>query len=57
MNSTRLLDPLKGPELFDASLDTTVNALANPYMLVSEDSEFLLAKQVSSEKTRRRTDR
>ena len=53
MNGTRLLlDPLKNPELFNASLDTTVNALANPYMLVSEESKFLLAKQASSEKTK-----
>ncbi|KAF8555222.1 hypothetical protein OG21DRAFT_1484007 [Imleria badia] len=43
MNSTRLLlDPLKKPELFDASLKTTVDALEDPYMLVRDDSEFVL---------------
>ncbi|KAF8555223.1 hypothetical protein OG21DRAFT_1484008 [Imleria badia] len=43
MNSTRLLlDPLKKPELFDASLKTTVEALEDPFMLVREDSEFVV---------------
>ncbi|KAF8133653.1 hypothetical protein EV363DRAFT_1397073 [Boletus edulis] len=53
LNATRLLlDSLKNPELFNASLDATVDALANPYMLVEGDNEFLLAEQASSEKTR-----
>lgn len=52
INATRLLlDPLKNPELFNASLDAAIDALANPYMLVREDSEFLLEEQPSSEKT------
>jgi hypothetical protein len=43
INSTRLLlDPLKKPELFNASLKTTMDTLADPSMLVREDSEFFL---------------
>ena len=43
MNATRLLlDPLKKPELFNASLKTTVDALEDPYMLIREDNEFVL---------------
>lgn len=49
INSTRLLlDPLKKPELFNASLKATVDALADPYMLVREDSVFVLAGQKSA---------
>ncbi|KAH0828922.1 hypothetical protein J3R83DRAFT_2344 [Lanmaoa asiatica] len=52
INAIRLLlDPLKNPELFNASLDTTVNALADSYMLVREECGFLLAEEASSEKT------
>ncbi|KAH0831933.1 mitochondrial 39-S ribosomal protein L47 (MRP-L47)-domain-containing protein [Lanmaoa asiatica] len=49
INSTRLLlDPLEKPELFNASLKTTLDALEDPYMLVREDSAFLLAAQKST---------
>lgn len=46
--SRLLLDPLKNHGVFQ---DATVNTLANPYVLVREDSEFLLAEQASSEPT------
>lgn len=52
-----LLDPLKKPELFNASLNTTVDALADPYMLVNEDSEFLLAERKSAGERRKRIGR
>lgn len=53
INPTRLLlDPLQKPELFNASLKTTVDVLADPYMLV-EDSAFLLAEQKSTERRKR----
>ena len=49
IDSTRLLlDPLKKPELFNASLKTTVDALADPYMSVRGGSEFLLAQREST---------
>jgi hypothetical protein len=49
INSTRLLlDPLKKPELFNASLKTTMDALADPYMSVREGSEFFLAGREST---------
>ena len=42
INSTLLpLDPLKKLEVCNASLKTTVDALADPYMFVQEYSEFL----------------
>lgn len=51
-NSTRLLlDPLKKAELFNASLDRTVEALADPYMLVRDNSVFLLAEEKSAKHT------
>lgn len=54
INSTRLLmDPLKKPELFNASLHTTVEARADPYMLVREDSEFVLTEQKSATERRK----
>ena len=44
INSTRLLlDPLKKPELFNASPQTTVDALSDPYMLVGNNT-FMLVK-------------
>ena len=49
IDSTRLLlNPLKKPELFNASLKTTVDALADPYMSVRGGSEFLLAQREST---------
>ncbi|KAH0831937.1 hypothetical protein J3R83DRAFT_12822 [Lanmaoa asiatica] len=49
IDTTRLLlDPLKKPELFNASLETIVDTLANPYMMVKEDSEFMLVEDASS---------
>ena len=49
IDSTRLLlNPLKKPELFNASLKTTVDALADPYMSVRGGSEFLLAQRKST---------
>ena len=54
-NSTRLLlDPLKEPGLFNPSLKTTMDALADPYMLVNEDSEFVLAERKSTREGRKR---
>ncbi|KAG9315903.1 hypothetical protein JVU11DRAFT_3553 [Chiua virens] len=54
IHATRLLlNPLKTPELFNASFDTTVDTLANPYMLVRDDTEFVLLveKEFSSVET------
>ncbi|KAF8443068.1 hypothetical protein L210DRAFT_3643950 [Boletus edulis BED1] len=53
INSTRLLlDPLKKPELFNASLRTTVDALEDPYMLVREDAFVLRVAERESTRER-----
>ena len=53
IHSTRLLlDPLKKPELFNASLSTTVDALGDPYMLVRE-GEFLVAEEKAATERKR----
>ena len=53
IHSTRLLlDPLKKPELFNASLSTTVDALGDPYMLV-RDGELLVTEKTTTESRKR----
>ncbi|KIJ60154.1 hypothetical protein HYDPIDRAFT_43552 [Hydnomerulius pinastri MD-312] len=43
MNPTRLLlDPLTKPGLFNAPLQTTVNAVGDPYLLVTQNKELLI---------------
>ena len=42
------LDPLKKPEVCNASLKTTVDALADPCMFIQEYSEFLFAERKST---------
>ena len=53
IHSTRLLlDPLRKPELFNASLSMTVDALDDPYMLVRE-GEFLVAEEKAAAERKR----
>ena len=51
INSTRLLlDPLKKPELFNASPQTTVDVLSDPYMLVGNNTFMLVEPRSKPER-------
>ncbi|KAL4064791.1 hypothetical protein V8B97DRAFT_1294656 [Scleroderma yunnanense] len=46
LNPTRLLlDPLRRPDLFDASLQQTIRALGDPYIQVTRDSQLVFKGQ------------